>query len=231
MAEDGFRRARRPEQKAQRREAILAAAAALLEEGGMEAATLSAIAARAGLVKSNLYRYFESREDILMALWGEDLAAAVLEIADALEAAPRPVSPETVARAMAAAYAGRPRLCLLTSRVADVLETNLSAARIAAAKAMTRDCLAHAVAALRRVMPALPEEAGIRAGLHLHLLVAGLWPAVNHGPVVAEVLARPEFRVFRLDFRRTLEAAVGAHLRGLLAETDQGPAGADEGPA
>ncbi|HEU0222902.1 MAG TPA: helix-turn-helix domain-containing protein, partial [Paracoccaceae bacterium] len=76
MADNPFQRARSPEQKAHRRRAILEAAAALLAEGGIEATTLAAIAERAGLVKSNLYRYFESREEILMWLFVEDLGEA-----------------------------------------------------------------------------------------------------------------------------------------------------------
>ncbi|MCA9688374.1 MAG: TetR family transcriptional regulator, partial [Myxococcales bacterium] len=55
-----FQRARSDAQKEQRRAAILQAAAALLDEGSLEAVGLNAIARRAGIAKSNVYRYFES---------------------------------------------------------------------------------------------------------------------------------------------------------------------------
>ena len=61
-------RARRPEHKRERREAILAGARRLLDAEGVEGATLSAIARAAGLSKANCYRYFESREAILLAV-------------------------------------------------------------------------------------------------------------------------------------------------------------------
>ncbi len=62
---EGFRRARSPARKALRRAALLRAAAELVDADGPEGVSLAAIAARAGGAKSNVYRYFESREEIL----------------------------------------------------------------------------------------------------------------------------------------------------------------------
>ena len=70
MAGGAFQRARRPEQKRQRRAAILAAAAELLASDGVDGVTLNRISHRVGLAKSNLYRYFDSREQILAGVWG-----------------------------------------------------------------------------------------------------------------------------------------------------------------
>ena len=63
--QDSWQRARRPEQKQQRQSAIIAAARKLVDEGGVDNATLSAIAKSAGISKANCYRYYESREAIL----------------------------------------------------------------------------------------------------------------------------------------------------------------------
>jgi len=51
-----------------RREALLAAAKAVFEEVGYEQATMSDIAARVGGSKATLYRYFDSKESLLMEL-------------------------------------------------------------------------------------------------------------------------------------------------------------------
>ena len=63
-----YQRARRPEQKEERREAILAAAHALAVERSVRAVSLGDIAREVGLAKSNLLRYFESREEIFLTL-------------------------------------------------------------------------------------------------------------------------------------------------------------------
>ena len=62
-----FQRARDPEQKEQRRQDLLAAARRLIVAHGVAAVGLSDIAREVGLAKSNLYRYFASREEILLA--------------------------------------------------------------------------------------------------------------------------------------------------------------------
>src|SRR5258707_1578954 len=61
-----FERARQPEQIEQRLEQILEAAMVLFWEKGLENVTLTDIGNKAGTVKSNLYRYFESREHIYL---------------------------------------------------------------------------------------------------------------------------------------------------------------------
>src|SRR5260221_7201250 len=83
-----FQRARSEEQREVRRRAILDAAAAMLAEMPVAQVTLNELSRRAGLAKSNVLRYFESREAVLLELldsawqeWlaqlGEDLGGAV----------------------------------------------------------------------------------------------------------------------------------------------------------
>jgi AcrR family transcriptional regulator len=218
MAEDGFRRARRPEQKAQRRQAILAAASALLESHGLDGVSLAAIARDAGLVKSNLYRYFESREELLMWLLLADLQAAVDEIAGALAPPGGVRTAAAVAGTIAAAYASRPRLCLLASRMASVLEHNISEERLIAFKQAVAVEVAKAAAALRAARPDIAEADALRAVLAVHTLVSGLWPAANPPPGLGRVLERPEFRAFRVDFAAVLAADMATFIRGLAPD-------------
>ena len=63
-----YQRARSPEHKEERREAILAAAHELARESSVRNVSLGDIARRVGLAKSNLLRYFQSREDIFLTL-------------------------------------------------------------------------------------------------------------------------------------------------------------------
>ena len=83
-----WERARKPEQIESRRQDILSAATALIDEVGVEAAGHSAIARACGLSKANLYRYFESREAILLAIFIEELklwTGSLAETWDAIE--------------------------------------------------------------------------------------------------------------------------------------------------
>ena len=68
-----WQRARNEEQKQQRRSALLAAATRMLENQAMEEVSLNAIAREANVSKANVYRYFESREELFMTLMLEAL--------------------------------------------------------------------------------------------------------------------------------------------------------------
>src|SRR6204780_305586 len=60
----GFQRARSEEQREIRRQAILDTAAAMLDVMPVSEVSLNELSRRAGLAKSNVLRYFESREAI-----------------------------------------------------------------------------------------------------------------------------------------------------------------------
>ncbi len=224
LIKPAFKRARQPAQKAQRRQAVLDAAAALLEEGGLEAVNLAAIAKRAGVVKSNLYRYFESREEILVRL----LVADMEDMCAALERNPAAATgegrndPAMIAGNLAAEFASRPRLCQLTSVLASTLERNISEDTLVELK---RDILAAGMRlmnALHTAAPALGPDGSLAAGHGIFALVAGLWPMANPASQVAAVMARPEFAGFERfhgHFEENLRSAVQALLAGHLAAT------------
>src|SRR6266581_4373552 len=110
-----FQRARSEEQREARRQAILGAAAAMLAEMPVAEVTLNELSRRAGLAKSNVLRYFESREAVLL----EQLDA---ELADAVVAGdPVPSRADRLAAAVADSLAARPMLCDLISAQAAVL--------------------------------------------------------------------------------------------------------------
>lgn len=57
-------------------QAIAAAAVALADTDGLDAVTMAAVAKRLGFTTMSLYRYVESRQDLLMAMVDEALGAA-----------------------------------------------------------------------------------------------------------------------------------------------------------
>lgn len=65
-----------------KQEQLLAAALALFDERGYEATTIQAIAQRAGVSVGIFYRYFRSKQQILLALTQERLAEIRLNLAD-----------------------------------------------------------------------------------------------------------------------------------------------------
>ncbi len=212
MNKPAFQRARTPEAKAERRAAILAATAALLAQKGLERTTLSAIATSASVAKSNIYRYFESREEILMRLLVQDLRATHTALNAALTG-PQPLG--EVANILADGLAKTPRLCLLISIVSSTLEHNISTATLRDIKRDMLASLTETATALRRALPGLGQQQAERAVQILFALVAGLWPLSQPGPALTALYQEAEFARFSHDFTQELRFSVKTMLKGL----------------
>ena len=212
-----FQRARKPEQKQERRADILDSAAALLREKGLDGASLNRIARRAGIAKSGVYNYFESREEIFLHLFRDDLT----ELVDWAEPALLPLAGSNdvpaVAALVAEGFATRPRLCELNAAVASVLEQNVSEETVLEFKTDIFGQALRLGAALHEALPAIGFDDLASSFGPMYALVGGLWPHHDPPPAVAAVLARPEFEVMRPDFRRDLDHGLTLMLRGLLA--------------
>lgn len=79
-----LKRARTAEQKHSRRETILAAASAHYDAAGHEGFSMAVLAREAGVVKGTLYLYFKTREEVLLALYNEELARFCSDLSECL---------------------------------------------------------------------------------------------------------------------------------------------------
>jgi AcrR family transcriptional regulator len=117
-------RARSASAKAQRSQDILDAARELATARPVRDITLTDVAAAVGLHKSAMLRYFETREQIFLALaaegWREWTAAVCAELATAGAA------PAEVGRILARTLASRPLFCDLLAQAPLNLERNVS---------------------------------------------------------------------------------------------------------
>jgi AcrR family transcriptional regulator len=211
-----FIRARQDDQKNARRLSLLTAAAALFDEMGPSGAGLNAIAARAGFTKSNVYRYFENREDVLLALFLDEFER-YCEDAGARLLACRSGDLGGLAAAWADALVTAPRLCELVAIFGSVLERNVSASRIEAVKIAMADQTSGLVAALRERVPGSSAgDCGWVFSMTMALL-AGMWPGVRPSPALATVLAKPQFAHMVLHVDRELRRTIEAMLRSIVA--------------
>jgi AcrR family transcriptional regulator len=189
-----FQRARRPEQVEARRLAILDTAYAMLQERPLVEISLRELAGRVGLAKSNVLRYFDSREaiflEILDVTWNEWLDEITTELRGSSDRLTVPYPHETaIATVLATSLTRQPLLCELISAMAGVLERNVS---LEFARGFKRRASANAdrfAAILHDAVPKLtPEDAAHFAG-GVFIIVAGLWPYANPTDAVATAMA------------------------------------------
>ena len=209
-----YQRARRPEQKEERRAAILDAARDLAADRAVRDITLTDIAAHVGLAKSAVLRYFETREEVYLHLlaeeWRDYVVAAEARLRDA------PATAAGVAAAIAQTYAERPLFCDLTGEMPAALERNVSAATAVHFKSASMQSVMELGAVVAAILPALGEEKARTLVGNAALFVGGLWDSCNPPPAVVEALP-PEYRHFLVEFEPRLREAIEAMAVGFGA--------------
>lgn len=226
-----FRRARTDEQRGERREAILATAAAMLTHTNVSELSLNALAREVGLAKSNVLRYFGSREAVLLELHVRETRALLDALdarldadlqADALRGEVRAVAAsedpdiEAMARAIADTVSARPVFCDLCANSAGVLERNVS---VEVAADFKRAALANAVRLgdiVSSRVAGLGDPSVMALPGAINLIVGGVWqwtqPSVG---MEAAYAAHPELAVMRYEFGSTVRELIATMLVGL----------------
>jgi len=216
-----FQRARRPEQVEARRAAILGVARELLVERPVSRISLRELSDRVGLAKSNVLRYFDSREAIFLEVLDSVWVSWLDELEGELSALDGP-GYERVATVIATSISRQRLLCELISTMAAVLERNISVetARTFKTRAGERT---ERLAGIVRARVALDAEAAGYFAKAVFILVAGLWPYANPGEAVATVLAERGAPAGHAMFVDGLTEGLANQLVGLAVRAGQRP--------
>jgi AcrR family transcriptional regulator len=220
-----FQRARSEQQRQERRQAILRAAAAMLTEMPVAEVTLNELSRRAGLAKSNVLRYFESREAVLLELldsaWQDWLVQLDRELAGAVDpAAALTVRADQMAGAVASSLASQPMLCDLISAQAAVLEHNVSPDVAARYKRASIAAITALGVLMLRCVPELGAADAFRLAGAAVMMTAALWPhAQPSAAMLAAYEADPALATLRLDFTSTVREVIQVMTAGLLARS------------
>ena len=223
-----FDRARSAEQRSARREAILRTAAEMLTRMRVAELSLNALAREVGLAKSNVLRYFESREAVLLELYDRETKAWLDALADRLVELPASLGGvERVAIAIADTAVARPVFCDLCASAPGVLERNVSATVAADYK---RSAIANATRLAEEVVPLLgdlPFNSMIALVGGVNLIIGGTWTTSQPSPGIAAYAAHPELRAAQLHQRVAIRELVATLLTGCstgLLSIDLSPA-------
>jgi AcrR family transcriptional regulator len=213
-ANQGFMRARSPEHKIQRRGAILAAALDLAAREGVQGVTLGAVATAVGLAKSNVLRYFGTREEIYLGLAAQQWQEWAIDVATRLEE-PSGDFGAALAGALTSSLTTRPVFCDLQSVLAATLERH---AGLAAVREYKRAAIGALTAVGSRIAAGgvVSEQEGFELAAAAVTFAGMLWPAA-HPPEVLRTLYEQEPELARAcpPFGPTLERLIRALAAGL----------------
>jgi TetR/AcrR family transcriptional regulator len=208
-----FQRARQPAQIEQRREAILQGALTLFQRNGLENVSLNDIAREVALAKSNIYRYFDSREHVYLVVLQRLATKFEQRIYDELDLIKGKKSVTKVADALIAAYLVSPEYGELITVVNSVLERRLTPELVINFRAAFLERRQRLSTVLAVALGTTPEKT-LRASLHIFLHVPGLWTFCFPREESKAVLQEPRHRHLLVDFRTEMSL----FLRAILNE-------------
>lgn len=216
-----FQRARSEEQRQVRRRAILDTAAAMLHEMPVADVSLNELSRRVGLAKSNVLRYFESREAVLLELLddflGDWLEAVEKELAQSIDAhAASEVRARQLAETLSRSLADRVVLCDLFGSQGGVLEHNVSVEVVKRHKRSSLARLTTMTDLVLRHVPELDDDAQLFC--LTSLISAGALSAYAPPPpsLLAAYAEEPELGALHLDLGDALRVAFTSALIGAL---------------
>lgn len=193
----------------------------MLDEMPVAEVSLNELSRRVGLAKSNVLRYFESREAVLLELLDDFLGTWLEELAEELAAGiEADASPEErtdqLAEVLSRSLSERMVLCDLFGAQGGVLEHNVSVEVVKRHKRSTHANLATMLELVRRHLPELGD--GAQTFCMMSLISAGALAAYVPPPssVLAAYADEPELGVLHLDLRDALRTSFTAALVGVL---------------
>ncbi|WP_052261868.1 TetR family transcriptional regulator [Leisingera sp. ANG-M1] len=204
-----FQRARQAYQIAERRASILKQARALCAEFGVMDWSLNELGRRSDVTKSNLYRYFSSREEILLVLMHEETRL----FASRLHAETKDRQEMSVAELsvlIASLYGRQSLLCDLLCVSASLLENHAELETIRGIKLSGFEDSAMVASAIARVLRAVDEEQASQIAFISGIMDSGLWPMARAGAPVQRFADLDGLERLKMDFptelKRMLEA-------------------------
>jgi TetR/AcrR family transcriptional regulator, cholesterol catabolism regulator len=228
------RRARKEEQKEERRQDIIDAAWLLFQETSYGAVTMAQVAERAGLAKGTLYLYFTTKEELFLAVIDQELGKwfdhvdTLLEPLDARgldverawsgrargDGEPWVDVAVRIASLLSESLVERDAMTRLLTILHGILEQNVS---YEAALRFQLSLLSHCRCTgtlLERCLPFLASGEGIRVLIRMYSLVIGLRQVCDPAPITREIRSRPDMATFRIDFGEELKISIGLLLSG-----------------
>jgi AcrR family transcriptional regulator len=212
-------RARRDEDKQQRREHILKAARSLLERSPRLDTTIAEVAERAGVAKGTLFLYFATREALELAVLEHELEAWFDSLDRELESDDKPWSVERLASALTASVLVRKLMARLLVRLEPALEHDAPAEQVAQFRHRWLDRTLRTGAAIeRRLRLRAGRSLGAKMLTSARALLVGLWAQSDLSPAASKVASDPAMAAIRVDFERDFERFLVALLHAIEAE-------------
>ena len=214
MSDNNWKRARSNEQIEQRVNEILESAAEIFLETPFENVTMLMIAKKAKCARSNLYRYFKTKEEIFLTLFLSDIDKWVKDIISTFT---KEESLEIFVKKLREILCRQKRLLKLTPLLSLSLERNTSEEVLRKTKLTLYEQMNKVAPYVQKVIPSLSNEQIYNFFIFHQALVAGAWPMAQYTEMQRKVMDELALYHNKIDFASLYENAILMYLKGVTS--------------
>ncbi len=210
------RRAITDEQRIERRQTLLKATWNLFQKHTYEEINISDVATEAGLAKGTVYLYFKTKEELFLAVQGQQLGAWFDDLDRRLQEQVGSGDAGQVAALICSSLTEHPAMARLFAILHPVLEQNVEYEVALKFKRMLLERITKIGALVEANLPYLAPGQGVQLALWAYTVTLGLQQLVNPAPVIRLILANePDLAPFALDFCGECRAMLTAMFLGV----------------
>ncbi|RKF14493.1 TetR/AcrR family transcriptional regulator [Alginatibacterium sediminis] len=213
----GWQRARTDENKSSRKEAIYHAAFTLFKNNGYYKVSFNAIAVEAGFTKSNMYRYFSSKDEIFLNVFANLFELWAADFSQQLRALEQDVSAKYFADVWLNSMLSQPKLLDLMPILFTSLERNSSFEQLLAFKRLSKNLLYRLTLDITKVYPDIEGEKAFKLLNLCYAATTNSWTATTQSDALKKLYKLDEFQALKPDFEKDLTTSIEIIIRGLKA--------------
>jgi len=212
-----WQRARTDENKNERKEAIYKAAFSLFKKNGYDKVSFNGIAVEAGFTKSNMYRYFSSKEEIFLNIFANLFEAWFENYSKQLQGLKENEDIQKFAKAWVNSMMADSDFLDLIPLLMVSLEKNSSFEQLVVFKRLSRDLLYRITLEVSRIYPDIKDEKAFRFLTLSYGATANYWAANSHKDALIKIYQMDEFQDLTPNFEADLTESIEIIIKGLKA--------------
>ncbi|OUS36749.1 TetR family transcriptional regulator ['Osedax' symbiont bacterium Rs2_46_30_T18] len=212
-----WQRARTDEKKSERKEAIFKAAFALFKKNGYDKVSFNGIAVEAGFTKSNMYRYFSSKEEIFLNVFADLFEKWFEDCSNQLQKLEQNETIEHFAKTWVMTLMSHPKFLDLTPLLFLSLEKNSSFEQLLAFKTQAKYLLYKISIEIGRIYPDIQGENAFKFLTLSYAATANYWAASTQSEPLKKIYQLDEFTELKPNFEKDLTTSVEIIIRGIKA--------------
>ena len=211
-----WQRARTDKQVEARRNEIYKATLSLFEKHGYENVSFNGIAKKANFTKSNMYRYFKSKEDIFLSIFGKMFQTWQEHYVIELKKLNVNESVEVFARTWVDSYLKYPKFLDLVPLLFLSLERNSSYNQLIEFKSMSKELLYQVSLEVVRIYPSLNPDKAFKLINTSFAATSNFWASNFQNETLKRIYEQEKFNFLKPNFKDDLTSSIEIFLRGLL---------------